>query len=74
MAFSISVAMFGFSGAYPVVCVLAVSMCIGALATRLAGGVTGDTHGAAIEISEAATLLLIGALANRGWMLDGLWA
>jgi adenosylcobinamide-GDP ribazoletransferase len=63
-----SIALLGAGGAYLVGAAIVCAVALGAHATRLAGGVTGDTHGATIEITEAATLLLIGAMANRGWI------
>jgi adenosylcobinamide-GDP ribazoletransferase len=68
LALLASGALLGIGGAYAVVCGIACALAVGALATKLAGGVTGDTHGAAIEIAEAMTLLFVGALANRNWI------
>jgi adenosylcobinamide-GDP ribazoletransferase len=55
-------------GVYAIVFAAACGLAIGALATRMIGGVSGDTFGATVEISEALVLLLIAALANRGWI------
>jgi adenosylcobinamide-GDP ribazoletransferase len=63
-----SVALLGAGGAYLLVCSGACALAIGWSATRLAGGVTGDVHGATIETTEATALLFIGALAHRGWV------
>jgi hypothetical protein len=41
---------------------------VGAFASSLIGGVTGDVYGATAEITEALTLLFIAAMANRGWL------
>ena len=40
----------------------------GAIATRLAGGMTGDLYGATLEMSEACLLLFLAAFAARGWL------
>jgi adenosylcobinamide-GDP ribazoletransferase len=45
-----------------------VPLALGWLALRAAGGVTGDTLGATIEVTEALMLLFIAALAGRGWL------
>lgn len=49
---------------------IAAALALGALSSRLIGGVTGDVYGATAEVCEALLLLVIAALANRGW-IDG---
>lgn len=61
------VALIGVAGAGAVLVALAAAIAVGAVAMRLAGGVTGDVHGASIEIAEACVLLFLGAMAQRGW-------
>jgi adenosylcobinamide-GDP ribazoletransferase len=68
LAVVVAAALLGAGGAYAAVCASACALVVGLHGTRLLGGVTGDTHGATIEITEAATLLFIAALANRGWI------
>jgi cobalamin synthase len=58
----------GAGGAIVLAFAAALALVFGAWVTRLTGGMTGDTWGAAIEIAEALTLLFIAALANRFWL------
>jgi adenosylcobinamide-GDP ribazoletransferase len=63
-----AVALFGAGGVLLLVFSLALALAFGALVTRLAGGMSGDSYGATIEIGEALVLLFAAALANRGWL------
>jgi len=63
-----TIALLGPGGLYVAVFAAGVALGVGAFATRLAGGMTGDTYGATIEIGEAALLLFVAAMANRGWL------
>jgi adenosylcobinamide-GDP ribazoletransferase len=63
-----SVALLGASALYAIAFATACALSIGALATRMAGGMTGDVYGATIEVTEALLLLFIAAFANRGWI------
>jgi adenosylcobinamide-GDP ribazoletransferase len=62
------VALLGVGGLYALGCGMGVALSVGWIATRLAGGVTGDVFGAVVEVSEAVLLLFIAAMANRGWI------
>lgn len=68
MAAIASGALLGVGCATVVAFATAVPLALGWLALRAAGGVTGDVFGATIEVTEALTLLLIAALAGRGWL------
>jgi adenosylcobinamide-GDP ribazoletransferase len=68
VALAAAVVLLGLGGAYAFACAMACALALGWYAVRMVGGVTGDTHGATIEITEAITLLFIAALANRGWI------
>jgi len=61
-------ALLGCGGLVIAVAVMATALAIGAWAARRLGGVTGDVHGALVEVSEAVTLVLIAAGAQRGWL------
>lgn len=63
-----SVALLGAGSAIVLAMTAACALAFGAWVTKLAGGMTGDTWGATIEIAEAVTLLFIAALANRSWL------
>jgi adenosylcobinamide-GDP ribazoletransferase len=63
-----SILLLGAGGIYAAAFAVIVALAFGALATRLVGGMTGDLYGATIEITEAAVLLFIAALAQRGWI------
>jgi adenosylcobinamide-GDP ribazoletransferase len=62
------VVLLGPGGLFVVAFAAACALAFGAYATRLVGGMTGDLYGASVEITEAATLLFVAALANRGWI------
>ena len=70
MAIALAAAMLllGVGGAYVMACAIVCAAGVAFVARRMAGGITGDLYGATIEISEAVTLLFIGAMANRGWI------
>ncbi len=63
-----SLVVFGAAGLLVAASGAATALAVGAYATRLIGGVTGDVYGAAVEVTEAATLLFIAALAGRAWL------
>ena len=44
------------------------SVVVAGSASRMLEGVTGDTYGAAIEVTQAAVLLSIVAAGGRGWL------
>jgi adenosylcobinamide-GDP ribazoletransferase len=68
IAFGASVALFGLVGlALPLVAALA-AIVVAAAVARMLEGVTGDTFGACIEISQAAVLLFLVAAAQRDWL------
>lgn len=46
---------------------------LAAAAARMLGGVTGDTFGAAIEVSQTVVLLFLVACAQRGWLTPSLF-
>lgn len=61
-------ALLGVGGLFVVAFAATSGLAVGAVAVRMVGGMTGDLYGATIEISEAVTLLFLGAMANRGWI------
>jgi adenosylcobinamide-GDP ribazoletransferase len=68
VALASAVVLLGIGGAYAFGCAMACALALGWYASRMLGGVTGDTHGATIEITEAVTLLFLAALTDRGWI------
>jgi adenosylcobinamide-GDP ribazoletransferase len=62
-----AVVLLGAGGAAAVAFAAACGLGVGAYATRMLGGVTGDVYGATVEVTEALALLFIAALAHRGW-------
>jgi adenosylcobinamide-GDP ribazoletransferase len=67
-AVTAAIVLLGLGGLAPIAVATACGVTVGAFASRLLGGVTGDVYGATVEISEAVVLLAIVALANRGWL------
>lgn len=68
IAFGASVALFGLPGLLlPVIAAVAAILVAGAVA-RMLDGVTGDTFGACIEISQAAVLLSFVVAGEHGWL------
>ena len=63
-----SLALFGLAGVVLVMVAGAAAFTIAWTSWRLLQGVTGDTYGAAIEVSFAAVLLSIVAAGERGWI------
>jgi adenosylcobinamide-GDP ribazoletransferase len=61
-------ALLGWGGLVVAAIVATTALVIGAWASRRLGGVTGDVHGALVEVIEAATLLLVAAGSQRGWL------
>jgi len=61
-------ALLGWGGLVIALAVIATALAAGAWASRRLGGVTGDVHGALVEVSEAVTLLLVAGGAQRGWL------
>ena len=68
VALVVSGGMFGAGGGAIVALAAGCSLAVGAYASRLIGGLTGDVYGAIVEITEAALFLAIAASANRGWL------
>lgn len=68
IAFGASVALFGLPGLVLPLAAAAAAMLVAAAAARLLEGVTGDTFGACIEISQAAVLLSFVVAGERGWL------
>ena len=62
------VLLLGAGGLLPLAFGVACGLAVGAFASRMIGGVTGDVYGGTAEITEALTLLFIAAMANRGWL------
>ena len=62
------IVLLGAGGALAFAFAVGCGLAVGALATRMAGGMTGDVYGATVEASEALVLLFIAALAGRGWI------
>jgi adenosylcobinamide-GDP ribazoletransferase len=67
-AFTASMLLIGAGGLLVTAFAVTAALAVGACATRAAGGMTGDLYGATAEISEALLLLVIAAMANRGWI------
>jgi len=68
VALAASVVLLGASGALAVLEVTLVAVGGALLARRAVGGMTGDICGALVEVSEAASLLFIAAVARHGWL------
>jgi adenosylcobinamide-GDP ribazoletransferase len=68
VALGASGALLGWGGLVVAVTVVVTALVVGAWASRRLGGVTGDVHGALVEVSEAVTLLLVAGGAQRGWL------
>lgn len=64
VAFVASVAALGLLGVIVVCAAWLVTLLVGSVMTSRLGGVTGDVHGAAIEIAEMAALLTVAAWAH----------
>ena len=58
----------GWGGLVIAATVIATALVAGSWASRRLGGVTGDVHGALVEVSETLTLLLVAGGAQRGWL------
>ena len=61
-------ALLGWGGLVVVAVVAGTALVAAGWASRRLGGVTGDVHGALVEVSEAVTLLLLAGGAERGWL------
>jgi len=61
-------ALLGWGGLAVAVTVVAAALVAGGWASRRLGGMTGDVHGALVEVTEAVTLLLVAGGAQRGWL------
>ena len=68
IAFGASVALFGLGGLILPVVAAVAAIIVAAAVARMLEGVTGDTFGACIEISQAAVLLFFVAAAHRDWL------
>jgi adenosylcobinamide-GDP ribazoletransferase len=64
-AFVVAVAALGPRGGLAFLLAAGVAMALGAFMTRRLGGVSGDVHGAAVELAELAVLLTIAAHPSR---------
>lgn len=67
-------ALFGPAGIALLIVAAGAAVLIAAAAARLLDGVTGDTFGAAIEVSQTVVLLFLVACAQRGWLTPSLFA
>lgn len=63
-----AVALFGPGGLVLVALAAGAAIVVGSLATRMLDGVTGDIHGAGIEISTVVVWLAIGAAFEQDWL------
>jgi adenosylcobinamide-GDP ribazoletransferase len=68
VALTAAIILLGAGGIAALVLVGACGLLLGLLSTRLVGGVTGDTVGGIIEITEAVVVLSIAVGADRGWI------
>lgn len=66
--------LFGPEGVALPVIAAGASVLVAAAAARLLDGVTGDTFGASIEVSQAVVLLFLVACAQRGWLTPNFFA
>ena len=67
-AVAASVALFGVAGLLLPLAAGGAAMIVAGAAARMLRGITGDTFGAAIEISQAATWLFLVAAGQHGWL------
>ena len=68
IAFAAAFALFGAGGLILPLVAFAGALILSAAAARMLDGVTGDTHGAAIEIAQATTLIALVAASSEGWL------
>ena len=68
IAFGASAALFGAAGLVLPLVAFGGALILSAAAARMIDGVTGDTHGAAIEIAQATTLIALVAASSEGWL------
>lgn len=68
IAFAASAVLFGAGGLVLPLIAFAGALILSAAAARMLDGVTGDTHGAAIEIAQATTLIALVAASSEGWL------
>ncbi len=68
LAFGASLALFGLAGLVLPLVAAAAALIVAWAVARLLEGVTGDTFGACIEISQAAILLAFVAAGQHGWL------
>ncbi len=68
IAFAASAALFGAGGLVLPIVAFGGALILSAAAARMLRGVTGDTHGAAIEIAQATTLIALVAASSEGWL------
>lgn len=61
-------ALLGWGGLVVVAVVAGAALIAAGWASRRLGGMTGDVHGALVEVSEAVTLLLVAGGAQHGWL------
>jgi adenosylcobinamide-GDP ribazoletransferase len=62
LAVVVALATLGAGGAGALAISIGLSVAVGAFMSRRLGGVTGDVHGAAVELSELAVLVVVAAL------------
>ena len=72
IAFASAAVLFGPAGLALPLAALAGALAVSAAAARMLRGVTGDTHGAAIEIAQATALLALAAAGREGWLAPAL--
>ena len=68
IAFAAGYVLFGPEGLVLPIAAAVAALILSGAAARMIGGVTGDTYGGAIEIAQAATLIVILAAASQGWL------
>ena len=68
LAFGACFVLLGPAGLVLPVAAAVAAIILAAAASRMIGGVTGDTFGGAIEIAQVATLIVILAAASQGWL------
>jgi len=61
-------ALLGWGGLVTAIMVSGAALAVAAWAAHRLAGLTGDVHGALVELTEAMTLLLVAAGGQRGWL------
>ena len=65
---TVALALFGLPGLMLLAIAAVAAVIVAQSASRILDGITGDTYGAAIEVSQVAVLLAIIAAGSRGWI------